>query len=367
MNKLTKHIDYLINTTKYRGIDVYQQSRLVDDVELIGFILKYIYDHDNDMPCRETDIEYIQLSEIYGWDTKVIRKNLFTDLDRIGLIKRSNSGKNWSRVCVTESGIDFLECDDKRLCLEAAHRNRKSSDSDFATFINRLEILIDEFNQIYWWEVWMAMRLDIDIQRIKITIINIRKEFKLKNNSRYGIETITKLFIAHNKTGVKQNGTINFENLRNKVNSFGVKATFFYFKVDNNGQYMTFKSQFCTAQNKVKRTYSRTSFVLKNGVPSDYEYHHIVPFDNAHYNQHLHTEIDSILNLIPLIKDDHIKFPNKSNFYVKLKIENERLKFYSIKDSDDFIEISNTNHLNIEKIKNMFVPHNDVLLNKVIF
>jgi hypothetical protein len=339
---------------------------LVDDVELIDFVLRYIYDNGNDMPCRETDIEYVQLSEIYGWNTKVIRKNLFTDLNRMGLIKRCNSGKNWSRVCVTESGIDFLKCDDKRLCLEQAHRNYKSSDSEFTEFINRLENLIDELGQIYWWEVWMSMRLDIDFQKIKLTIVNIRKEFKLKNNSRYGIETITKLFNAHNKKGVKQNGTIHFGNLLNKVNSFGIKATFFFFKVDNEGQYMTFKSQFCTAQNKVKRTYNRTSFILKNGSPSDYEYHHIVPFDNAHYNQHLHNEIDSILNLIPLMKDDHSRFPNKSNFYVKLKIENNKLKFYSIKDNDDFIEILNTNHLNIEKLKTSFISHNEKLLKEII-
>ena len=108
------------------------------------------------------------------------------------------------------------------------------------------------------------------------------------------------------------------------------------------------------------------SFILKNGSPSDYEYHHIVPFDNAHYNQHLHNEIDSILNLIPLMKDDHSRFPNKSNFYVKLKIENDKLKFYSIKDNDDFIEILNTNHLNIEKLKTSFISHNEKLLKEII-
>ena len=180
MNRLTKHIGYLINTNEYRGIPLYQQSRLVDDVELIEFVLKYIYDNGNDMPCKETDIEYIQLSEIYGWNTKVIRKNLFPDLDAMGLIKRCNLGKNWSRVCITESGINFLECDDKRLCLETAHRNRKSLDSEFTEFVNRLEILIDELGQIYWWEIWMSMRLDINFQQIKSTIINIRKEFNIK-------------------------------------------------------------------------------------------------------------------------------------------------------------------------------------------
>lgn len=365
MNKLTKHIEYLITTNKYRGISLYQQSRLVDDVDLIEFVLKYIYDTGNDMPCKETDIEYINLSDIYGWDTTVIRKTLFPDLGEMGLIKRCNLGKNWSRVCVTKSGVEFLKSEDKRLSIERAHRNRKSLNLEFGEFIDRLDILVQELNQIFWWEVWMCMRLDVDFQQIKQTVKDIRKIFKLKNNSRIGVETVTKLFLEHNKKGIKQNGSIDFGNLINKINSFGIKATFFFFKVDNDGKYMTFKSQFCTTQNKVNRSYSRSPFVLKNGVPSDYEYHHIIPFDNAHYYQNLHTDIDSTLNLIPLTHNDHSKFPNKSNYYVKFMVENNKIRFYSIKNSNDFIELENTDHLNLEKIKTECLPFNQKLVKKI--
>jgi hypothetical protein len=212
------------------------------------------------------------------------------------------------------------------------------------------------------------MRLDYKFENIKKTIKQIREIYRFKGNKNFHnfTQNVTKDFSAFNKKGKKQNGAIDFDNIINKVTSFGVKASFFFFKVDGDGLQIRFKSSFNTGENRLNRKNKRSSFYLSEGEnKSDFEYHHIVPFANVHNNHHLQSMIDDDKNLIPLKKSDHDKFPKMNNSFVKLIVQNSSIKFYCLENPQSYIEIENTKHLNLEKLEKLGVIFNNSLTEKI--
>jgi len=371
MNNLTTYITPLLNTHDYRGDEHFQQTRLTDNVQLITQFLSVLVTFINGMPCRCTDVEIIDLVEklslFNGVSCDSIRKTLFPDLEKLQLIKRSGRGRNWDKVHITEYGVEFLNESDefeKKVLIERAYRRYRKNNLEFADFVRRLEVLVTKYGEITWWEVWMCMRLDVNFDTIIQITENIRKKFNLKKNIRKGIDEVTKLFIEHNVKGKKKNGVINFDNIINKVTSFGTKATFFFFSVSGSGRYMTFKGQFDTSINRAQRTYKRDPYYIINGNDEGLEYHHIVPFENVHYNLHLHEQIDSRDNLLPISAQEHNKFPKTNNQFVRMKINNGKVRFYNL-SGDDYIEITDDEHLNIELLEKEMIKFNNRLVEKV--
>ena len=371
MNKLTPNIKYLLNTTKYRGLNLFQQTRLTDNVEFLVCFLSTLRTYTNGMTSKCNDVEITELvKKLYGFkgvSCYGIRKNLFPDLEKLKFIKRSGRGKNWDKVHITQYGIEFLDESDnfkKKTLIETAYRRYRKEVLEFSEFMNRLEILVTKYGELVWWEIWMCMRLDIDFNTIIDIAENIRKKFKIKRNIHKGIDEVTKLFLEHNVKSKKKNGSIDFGNIINKVTSFGTKATFFFFSVSGSGRYMTFKGQFDTSINKAQRTYKRDPYYIINGNDKGLEYHHVVPFENVHYNLQLHEQIDSLNNLLPISVEDHAKFPKTNNQFVKMKIENSKIRFYNLL-GDNYIEIVDDKHLNIKLLKQEMINFNKKLVEKV--
>lgn len=370
MNKLVPIILPLLETHDYRGTTIYQHSKLVDDLVLIEDFFERVLHNNNKFPCKESDLNYRQFCEDYGWATTVPRKTLFPDLEKMGLISRESLKKdNWDFVCLTERGKLFLSCGDKRICMESAHRYRKEFDQAFQQFIERMEKIVKDFGVIFWWEVWLCMRLDIDIVMTENIVRNIRKIYGYRSNKNWHIFTqkVTNDFMLFNKKGKKQNGSIDFHNIINKVTSFGIKASFFFFKVDGEGKEMRFKSSFNNGENKLTRKNKRGALYLKYNPQSlSLEYHHIIPFVNANYAPKLQELIDDDKNLIPLSVSDHSKFPNKNNTFLEIEVRDQGLRFNCIENKGIYIDIENIDHLNLDVLKNQGMHHNKELLKKIV-
>lgn len=369
MNKLTKYINDLISVNDYRGENLYQQNRLTDNIDFLVALLTFIKDFDHGMPSKCHNIEMInmvnKLDGFNGVSCDAIRKNVFPDLEKMGFVGRIGKGRNWDNVSITNYGIDFLNKlnnNDRKISIESAHRRYRDENKSMSEFIDRLTTLTDIFGDVFWWEVWMSMRLDVNFTIILDKIRGIRKEFKLKKNIHRGIDSVTKLFLEHNKKGIKRNGVINFDNIINKVTSFGTKATFFFFSVRGKGKNFIIKGQFDTSTTKAKRNYKREPFYVIDGNDKGLEYHHIVPFENVHYNLKLHEKIDGRDNLIPITPTDHVKFPRVDNPYMLIKIVNNKVRFYSVSDEKDYLEIDNDKHLNINLIRKHMIDYNKKLV-----
>jgi hypothetical protein len=366
MNKITQILIPFLKTSDYRGLLLYQQSNLVNDLPLISDLFELVMQHDNFFPCREIDSSYIEFSNKYGWKTTVVRKTLLPDLEKMGLIKKK--GKNWDFISLTESGLAFLNCklEQREEEIEKAHRFRKKNDEKFSSFINRMKTLIEELGHLYWWEIWMCMRLDVDYIVVKNSIIEIRKKCKENRNQKIFIDEVTKLLNEHNVKGKKQNGAIDFHNILNKVTSFGIKAVFFHFSVSGKGRDIVYKSFFNSGSNKPVRTNKRSEFYLKNSEKKHFDYHHIIAFAHVKYNLNLQSLIDDDKNLLPILPEDHKKFPKKNNEFLSLKVEEGKLRFYSYENPKKFIEITNISHLELSKVESFGVSHNKMLIEKIL-
>lgn len=372
MNKLTPYLtDLNLGTKGFRGVELFQQSRLFENIQCIVDTLNIIKQYDNGMPCRcnsnEMGIMVELLNYHNGISCKSIRKTLFPDLELLGYVKRSGKGKNWDVVHITNYGNDLInETDDferKRIMQESYHRCR-SENQDLFELIKRIEIVTDYFGNALWWEVWMCMRLDLEFDKLMDKMGNIRKQFHIKKNTLMGINQVTNLFIEHNKKGKKQNGVINFDNIINKVTSFALKTTFFFFSVEGSGRMVTIKNLFDNSTKKAQRTYKRDPFYTIDGNDKGLEYHHVVPFENVHYNLKIHSMVDNCHNLIPITPNDHSKFPNSNNDYVKLVIVDGQVRFYSLSNEDEYIQLSDIQHLNIPLIEQQMCKFNKELVKK---
>ena len=113
---------------------------------------------------------------------------------------------------------------------------------------------------------------------------------------------------------------------------------------------------------RVRRNYKRTNDILLDGYnPSEFDYHHMIPFDNSHFNPDLHKEIDDIKNLIPITNDDHKKFPNKGNHYLVVNLTDDgKVRFHSVHDFGDYIELENTSHINLSKFKESYIGYRKI-------
>lgn len=373
MNKLTKFItDLKLGEKGYRGIDLFQQTGLTNNVDCIVDTLRIVSQYGDKMPCRCDDIEMLsmvqRLDGYSGASCKGIRKNFFPDLESLGFVKRHGRGKNWDYISVTEYGLELINETNvfiRQEIIEQGYRRFRNQNTEFRDFLWRLKEVTDLFGGVYWWEVWMCMRLDVDFHTLVTKMVGIRKEFRIKKNTLKGINEVTKLFSEHNKKGVKRNGSIDFDNVLNKVTSFGIKATFFFFSVEGRGRMTIIKSQFDTSTKKAQRTYKRNPYYIVDGNDKGLEYHHIVPFENVHYNLKVHDMIDCRDNLIPITPEDHLKFPKSNNDFVKVMIIDGQVRFYSLNKKEKFIQLENTNHLNIDLIQKHMVEFNKKLITKI--
>ncbi len=373
MNKLTPYIsDLNLGAKGFRGIDITQQSRLTDNIQCIVDTLSIIAQYNNGMPCRcdsdKISIMIETLNQYNGISCDSIRKTFFPDLELLGLVKRAGRGRNWDFIQITNYGTELISENDefkRKLMIQNAYHRYRSENREMFEFIKRLDEVINYFGNALWWEVWMSMRIDVNFDKLMNKMILIRKEFRIKKNTLRGINEVTRLFMEHNKEGKKQNGVIDFVNIINKVTSFGIKATFFFFSVEGSGRTMIIKGQFDTSTKKAQRTYKRDPYYIIDGKNEGLEYHHIVPFENVHYNIKQHNMIDSRDNLIPITPNDHSKFLKSNNDFVKMIIVDGQVRFYSLSKKDEFIQLDSTHHLNIPLIEKHMVEFNKKLIIKI--
>ena len=376
MNKLTPVIEKYL-TLRYRGINCFQNETFCNDINNIYNTLCYISDNGGEVEVSPKSESYKKFYEYLGETELTLRKNIFPTLERIGLIERK--GLIWDKIRLTPISYEIIELSDDEDIEESIRNSFRTllKDTEFGEAIYRMKKLIEIWGKITWWEIWFCIRIDINFDVIKEDVKSIRSLYRMKTVNKTDLEKITEDFDAHeiskgemnpwiNSIAVKNNGTIDLNNLRNKIsNGLGTKLAHYGLRADNTASLFTVDLQQSRNSRKVSRNYKRTSDILIMGNISDYDYHHIVPFDNSHFNPDLHKEIDHINNLIPITHDDHKKFPNKSNHYLILDVSNNKIKFKSIHDTSKFIEIEEIRHLNIDRISEAYVPYNKILVNKI--
>ena len=231
MNKLTPIISKYL-TSKYRGVDCFQNENVLSDISNIYNILDYINQNGNCVDVKTNSDSFKNFCESTELTGNVLRKNVFPTLERIGLISKVNTGKSWNNICLTKSGISLLNLDDEdqEEAIRCAFRTLLN-DSEFGQVIKRIKSLINDcsWGKITWWEVWFCLRLDIDFEVVKSDVKSIRSLYKLKSiSNKIDLEKITDDFSQHsvkqgeynpylNCIASKGNGTIDFNNLINIV------------------------------------------------------------------------------------------------------------------------------------------------------
>jgi hypothetical protein len=380
MNKLTPIIKKYL-TEKYRGHECFQNETWINDIYNIYNFLTYINERDGRVEVSSGSKSCEYFYNEMGLTEYGLRKNVFPTLERIGLIKRIGKGNSWNFVEITESGKSITLLIDDEDIEESVRRSFRTllSDKDFSQVIKRIKDLNVDWGKITWWETWFCLRLDIDFDVVRSDVKSIRSLYKIKTITKNILDQITNDFDEHevkqgdfnsflNVLAIKNKGTLDFNNLRNKIsNGLGTKLVHYGLRVDNSALYFTVDLQQSRNSRKVSRKYKRTDDILISGKISDFDYHHIVPFDNSHFNPELHKDIDDIKNLIPITYEDHKKIPTKGNHYLILNVSNDgKIRFHSYRDLSDYIELKTINHINIEKLKEMYIPYNRELYKKVI-
>jgi hypothetical protein len=361
---------------EYRGNCPFQNEKILEDVNFIKDLLKFIMENGNCVQLSWSSLTLRKVCQLFDVTENELKKNILVTLARLGLIYSKT--KNWDYVCVSDIAINHIDDDIEsfeefvRSCVRSlVNEDKKTRDS-----IDRIKKLIEIWGTIYWWEIWFCLRTDINFKQVMEDVREIRKMFGVSKTKHIPskINQITNLFDEHNITkrlypGLslrKKSTTLDFVNLRAMIsNSWGNRFAFFNLKPQGKGDSFTLDSLFNRESKKVKRLLKKDTSYLTEKITEDLDNHHIVAHDYGHYLPEYHDLIENNLNGILISKSDHNKFPKKNNDYVILEIVGKSVFFRSYENPKNYIILEKTEHLDLVKIKENHIPFNKKLTKKI--
>jgi hypothetical protein len=369
-------LDVVMYPGEYRGNCPFQNEKVLEDVSFIKYFLEYIRENGNCLELSWDSLTLREVCEFFDVTANELKKNILVTLARLGLIYRKTG--NWDYVCVSDIAIKHMDDNIESFeeFIRSCVRSLVNEDKDTKKSIDRIKSLIDKWGTIYWWEIWFCLRTNIDFELVIEDVREIRKIFSISKTKHVPskINEITRLFDEHNITKrlypnmslTKKITTLDFVNLRAMIsNSWGNRFAFFNLKPQGKGESFTLDSLFNRENKKVKRLLKKDTSYLTKTLSEDLDNHHIIAHNYGHYLPEYHHLIENSLNGILISKSDHNKFPKKNNDYVILEIVGGNIFFKSYENPKNYIVLENTDHLNLEKIKENHIPFNQKLTKKI--
>ncbi len=364
-NKALEFIDRRIRDEKYRGSEASQHNRyvMVQIVDILTLLNKYAPDKSL-MTIRTTDIskrpenipdEYVyaefcnEAKRIAGIGTQdAMRKNLFVDLHRMGLIERYDKNKNQTDpfssqnvkyVSISNQGLKLIKATN---ILDKFFIFSKGIDSLLGGYIDTLlDILRDkeygiEKISIYEYMFFVSAidtksSFDVSIDEAVQLIKEYRQLTSLQRKSV--IETL-KVELNPKKFQGTKTEKRDFHNWINKARQvFSVLNQTVYFEV--RGEQMVLKEGQVSFSSETTKRLDRSVnekyqyFVKHNvGKTKGFELHHVVPLAWSE-NLHHFKMLDKWENMVYIDAFSHAKITQNNNRNVLLSTVNDDI---SLKD-----------------------------------
>jgi hypothetical protein len=399
-NKFINYIIKRIQVNNYRGIHVSQHNRY--DLEYLKNIIQSIYDTvgsdvfevprgdykhdftDDDLKSKFKDYKNIVDNLKKNTDKGTynsLKKNLFVDMNRAGLLLRYDKNMN---VISGKKGVFYAKLSDTAIrflnanIIEQYRIFTDCLDKLFEGFLSEFVDLLysspykdDEISIYEFMFIFSDLSIDNDT---KIVLLNeYRKLNQLKKDKL--LDLIKKYANPDNFKGNKTNKR-DFHNWKNETQQiFSLLGKTSYFQVIelngckyirlNIGDYGIFSVETFKRSYKPKKEYFAYHNIEK--IP-DFELHHIIPISKARNKKEVEL-IDNVKNLIYISVNKHKELTRNKNIHIALDLTKDVVIFanphYTKKDKITAKNKEDAYYSTDEKIINKLVEHNRKLLNMI--
>lgn len=396
-----KFINYIINRVQkesYRGIHVSQHNRytLEKALTILNTINKHVNSNQFEIPrgdyseklkgkkaydINDFPIYKSMVQSLKGTKNQVsynsLKKNLFVDFDRMGLINRYK--KDGSIVEKEKrSTIYYISLSDLGIKL----LNSKNIIDKHRIFTDALDNIFDQYVS-YWMEI--IYNSDYNDARISIyEFMFIFTDDKIDNHidlldsyrslSRHQknkfIEYIQEYADPNNFVGDKTQKR-DFHNWKNESQQmFRLLKQTSFFQVSRNNDYISlniggygiFESPIIKRSASIKAKYFEKYNIQKI---DGFELHHIVPISMARNKKEIEM-LDNVYNLIYLDKNKHLEITKKRNKNVILNINPKIAKFFDFENNViNACNGVNANYPKQQEVLKKLLDYNELTIEKV--
>lgn len=386
-NKFLQYISQRIKRDDYRGFHLSQHNRLPFDKVLI--ILKTINEiagnqkfkihigdwHKQKQEGCETYYKIVDtLNKKIGQCTvNSLKKNIFPDLQRMGLLNRYNN-KNQLIDKNKKESVSKVELNWLALKFIAERKPRIQYKIYVETTEKLLEPILDglfyvlykEFETINIYE-YMLIFSDANINTSKK--IELIKSFRILRRTDIikTLKEIKNIFVKLNKEAedkIKKRDFLNWYN--EALQTFVLLNQTVYFKTFRKTFLMLSISQEALELTRKRSQKQRAKYFIWHKVKGKegHQAHHICPINYARTKNELEF-LDNYKNLIYISDSTHLKIPHDNNLYIKIFLKDDRLFLLDITNPTNKIEITNDVILNPKNIKKM-IEYNQKIIDTII-
>lgn len=372
-----------IKKTAYRGYHISQHNRLpFDKVKtILEVIHKYAEEekfiiHIGDYKGKKQKDARLYYEIVNELNQKLgqitinsLKKNIFPDLHRMGLIERYDKNdlpldpyrrSIVHKVKLSEQSLYFLQSSIKeqyKIYINAIEKIVPEH------LLNELfELLYNKFETISVFE-YMLIVSDSTINTAdKIKLIEAYRQLK-KHKQITILSTIKTYCEQINKQSQNKTQKRDFGNWYNEaLQTFNILNQTVYFKTFRKTTLMLGLSQeglefLITRSQKQKDEYFKWHQIAPN---KGYELHHIVPISYATSKKQL-ERVDHYKNLIYIQSKTHKKIPKQNNYYIKLTQHNQSVFIVNPDNPDDKINITEAILIKATNLKDMIQYNIDLL------
>ncbi len=396
-NKALEFIDFRIKDEKYRGSEASQHNRYVmaQIISILTLLNKYAPEQSL-MTIRTTDIskrpennpdEYVyakfcnEAKQKAGIGTQdAMRKNLFVDLHRMGLIERYDknrhatdpfSSQSVKYVSISSQGIKLIEATN---ILDKFFIFSKGIDKLLGGYIDTLlDILRDKEYEIEKISIYEYMffisaidtksSFNLNIEQAVELIKEYRRLASLQRKSV--IETLKMELDPKNFQGTKTNKR-DFHNWLNKAQQvFSILNQTVYFEV--RGEQLVIKEgneSFNPEAKRLDRSVNeKYQYFVKHEVDKTrgFELHHVVPLAWSE-NLHHFKMLDKWENMVYIDAFNHAKITQNNNRNVILNTHDNDISLKDYSDNEIYLKYKDNILYKLTK-KEIMQQYNNELLN----
>lgn len=350
-------------------------KKFVDVVNDVGYV-----DLTNKINGIPSTTSYgIVCSECSWGINYMLLKNLVPTAHRMGLINLVKIGRENVGFSLSEIGKRLVEvdrlpvekqnweiysiCDQLSKNLFNFYKNKNGFDfiELIQIFLNEYECTSLDFNEIF---ILIDDVIDIDVKKDLIFQYKRLTNTPLKRIKYENL--ILNIFDEYNNSKMSKLEKRDFGNVRNQVSRIMEKLNLMIlFAYDPQRSILTMKYNFGSIRNKYRTgTDIRDAKINHNIFINGLDGHHIIPHDfiTTSFGKDRKL-IENWKNIIFIDKNTHNRFPNKNNPYLILSKSDEIIRFKSIHDENDYIDIEiNKFNGKLDFIDEM-ISHNKKILN----
>lgn len=374
-NKALQFIDDRIKSDEYRGVHVSQHNRYDMDV-IVGILTLFDrYSPSQElMRIRTTDISkrpqnypeeaiYARFCDDakkkYGIGSQdAMRKNLFVDMHRMGLIKRYNKDRNLIDP-FSRGRVQYVSISDQGLKLIDSEKTILEQRFIFSKAINKLlggqiEILLNilrdsehDIGSIFINEYMFfisAINMKTDFRLSISEAIDLIKEYRILTpiQRRAVVETLKSKMKPENYNSPKTEQR-DFHNWRNEAQQvFTLLNQTVYFECRQEKLVlMTGKDSFDVEPKRLKRSLSQKHEYFgrhKVNKTIGFELHHVMPLAWSESWEHFKL-LDKWKNMVYIDAFSHAKITQNRNMNVIMESDNDNIKLSDYSNNEVYLEL----------------------------